>query len=84
MKDDKKDEKKDEKKELETSPEDETIHYDIDKFIEQLYECKPLKEEEVKFLIEKSKEILSQEKMFKKFHVQLLFVGISMANFMIY
>ena len=62
MKDDKKDENKDEKKELESSPEDETVHYDIDKFIEQLYECKPLKEEEVKFLIEKSKEILSQEK----------------------
>ena len=33
MKDDKKDEKKDEKKELESSPEDETVHYDIDKFI---------------------------------------------------
>ena len=37
---------------------DDTVHYDIDKFIEQLYECKPLKEQEVKFLIEKSKEIL--------------------------
>ena len=28
---------------------DDTVHYDIDKFIEQLYECKPLKEQEVKF-----------------------------------
>ena len=44
------------------SNDNETVHYDIDKFIEQLYECKPLKEQEVKFLIEKSKEILSQEK----------------------
>ena len=41
---------------------DDTVHYDIDKFIEQLYECKPLKEEEIKFLIEKSKEILAEEK----------------------
>ena len=24
---------------------DDTVHYDIDKFIEQLYECKPLKEQ---------------------------------------
>jgi len=44
------------------SNDNETINYDIDKFIEQLYECKPLKEQELKFLIEKSKEILSQEK----------------------
>ena len=39
----------------------EPISYDIDKFIEQLYQCKPLKEKEVKFLIEKAKEILSKE-----------------------
>ena len=54
--------KKTEKKEeqpIESSPEDETVHYDIDKFLDQLYECKPLKEQEVKFLIEKSKEILA-------------------------
>ena len=38
------------------------MSYDIDKFLDQLYECKPLKEQEVKFLIEKSKEILAQEK----------------------
>lgn len=36
-------------------------NYDIDKFIEQLYEGKCLKENEVKFLIEKAKEILSTE-----------------------
>ena len=49
--------KKPEKKEdqpIEASQEDDTVHYDIDKFIEQLYECKPLKEQEVKFLIEKT------------------------------
>jgi hypothetical protein len=28
-------------------------YYDLDKFIEQLTECKPLNEKEVKFLIEK-------------------------------
>ena len=39
----------------------EPISYDIDKFLEQLYQCKPLKEKEVKFLIEKAKEILSKE-----------------------
>ena len=39
----------------------EPISYDIDKFIEQLYQCKPLKEKEAKFLIEKAKEILSKE-----------------------
>ena len=37
-------------------------HYDIDKFIEQLYECKLLKINEIKYVIEKSKEIFSQEK----------------------
>ena len=37
------------------------ISYDIDKFIEQLYKCIPLKEKEVKFLIEKAKEILEKE-----------------------
>ena len=55
-------ENKKEEKPIESANEDETIHYDIDKFIEQLYDCKPLKEQEVKFLIEKSKEILAQEK----------------------
>lgn len=30
--------------------------YNLDKFIEQLTECKPLKEKEVKFLIEKVTE----------------------------
>jgi len=35
--------------------------YDLDKFIEKLYKCTPLKENEVKFLIEKAKEIFSQE-----------------------
>jgi serine/threonine-protein phosphatase 2A catalytic subunit len=35
--------------------------YDLDKFIEKLYECIPLKENEVKFLIEKAREILSKE-----------------------
>ena len=29
----------------------EETSYDIDKFIAQLYECKPLNEKEVKFLI---------------------------------
>ena len=57
---------------------DDTVHYDIDKFIEQLYECKPLKEQEVKFLIEKSKEILAEEK-----NVQLQYVVIFTVNFMI-
>ena len=47
---------------LELSLDDNIMHYDIDKFIEQLYHCKPLKKHEIKFLIEKSKEILSQEK----------------------
>ncbi len=32
---------------------EENISYNIDKFIEQLSECKPLNEHEVKFLIEK-------------------------------
>ena len=36
-------------------------HYDIDKLIEQLYKCKLLKFNEIKFVIEKSKEIFSQE-----------------------
>ena len=35
--------------------------YNIDKFIEQLYNCIPLKEKEVKFVINKAKEILSHE-----------------------
>jgi serine/threonine-protein phosphatase 2A catalytic subunit len=35
--------------------------YNLDKFLEKLYECKPLKENEVKFLIEKVKDILSKE-----------------------
>ena len=48
-------------KEEDTTTTQETS-YDIDKFIEQLYECKPLKEQEVKFLIEKSKEIFAEEK----------------------
>ena len=39
----------------------EETSYDIDKFIAQLYECKPLNEKEVKFLIEKAKEILVKE-----------------------
>ena len=30
--------------------------YNLDKFLEKLYECKPLKENEVKFLIEKVKD----------------------------
>lgn len=39
----------------------EPISYDLDRFIENLYACKPLKGEEVKFLIEKAKEILMTE-----------------------
>jgi serine/threonine-protein phosphatase 2A catalytic subunit len=46
----------------------ETQSFNLDKFIEQLIECKPLGENEVKFLIEKvsinltqAKEILSRE-----------------------
>ncbi len=35
--------------------------YNLDKFIEKLYECIPLTYSEVKFLIEKVKEILAQE-----------------------
>jgi serine/threonine-protein phosphatase 2A catalytic subunit len=35
--------------------------YDLDKFIENLMECKCLNESEVKFLIEKAKEILMTE-----------------------
>lgn len=35
--------------------------YNLDKFIEKLNDCKPLKENEVKFLIEKVKEILFNE-----------------------
>lgn len=35
--------------------------YDLDKFIEQLMNCKALNEKEVKFLIEKAKEILYKE-----------------------
>jgi serine/threonine-protein phosphatase 2A catalytic subunit len=35
--------------------------YNLDKYIEHLTKCKPLKENEVKFLIEKAKEILSNE-----------------------
>ena len=38
------------------------ISYDLDKFIETLYKCIPLKEKEVKFLIEKAKEIFDKEK----------------------
>ena len=39
----------------------EPISYDLDKFIEKLYDCIPLRTEEVKFLIEKAKEILLKE-----------------------
>jgi serine/threonine-protein phosphatase 2A catalytic subunit len=39
----------------------EAITYDIDKFIERLSGCKLLKAEEVKFLMEKAKEILLKE-----------------------
>lgn len=35
--------------------------YDIDKLIEKLYSCKPLKSKELIFIIEKSKEIISKE-----------------------
>lgn len=33
----------------------------LDKYIEQLLECKPLTENEVKDLVERAKEILSKE-----------------------
>lgn len=33
----------------------------LDKYIEQLLECKPLSENEVKDLVERAKEILSKE-----------------------
>lgn len=36
---------------------EEGISYNIDKFIEQLSECKPLNENEVKFLIERVNKI---------------------------
>jgi serine/threonine-protein phosphatase 2A catalytic subunit len=35
--------------------------HDIDKFLEKLYNCQPLSSEEVKFMIEKVKEILVKE-----------------------
>ena len=35
--------------------------YDLNKFIDQLIDCKYLKEKEIKFLINKAKEILSKE-----------------------
>lgn len=35
--------------------------YNLDKFIEDLMQCKVLKENELKFLIEKAKEILAEE-----------------------
>jgi hypothetical protein len=37
----------------------ETNSYDLDKFIGQLTQCKPLNEKEVKFLIEKVKYFLN-------------------------
>lgn len=39
----------------------ENISYDLDRYIEKLNACTPLKAEEVKFLIEKAKEILLKE-----------------------
>ena len=41
-----------------SSAEQSTTSYNLDKFIEQLKDCKPLNQKEVKFLIEKAKEIL--------------------------
>ena len=40
---------------------DELFNNDIDKFIEQLYNCKKLKSEEIIFIINKCKEIISKE-----------------------
>ena len=39
----------------------ERTSYDIDKFIEKLYKCKPLNKKELKFLIEKAKEVFLKE-----------------------
>ena len=39
-----------------------SFNNNIDKYIEQLYECKKLKKQEIIFIIKKSKEIFSQEK----------------------
>ena len=44
-----------------SSEEQSTTSYNLDKFIEQLKNCKPLNQKEVKFLIEKAKEILAKE-----------------------
>lgn len=48
-------------KQINSSLEDKSVHYDIDKFIEQLYERKLLKEEELNFVIEKSKDIFLKD-----------------------
>ncbi len=43
---------------------EDNISYNIDKFIEQLSQCKPLSENEVKFLIEKVKQSYFRLKKF--------------------
>eukprot|EP00697_Spironema_sp_BW2_P008781 gnl/Spiro4/23484_TR11607_c0_g1_i1.p1 gnl/Spiro4/23484_TR11607_c0_g1~~gnl/Spiro4/23484_TR11607_c0_g1_i1.p1 ORF type:complete len:307 (+),score=95.39 gnl/Spiro4/23484_TR11607_c0_g1_i1:123-1043(+) len=48
---------------------------DLDRFIEQLSECKPLTEQEVRLLTEKAKEILSQESNVQPVHVPVTVCG---------
>ena len=64
----------------------------LDQFIEQLIQCKPLKETEVKFLCEKvkqnhkknrQKKFSAKKVMFKAYEPLSQSVEISMVNFMI-